>query len=327
MFTTNYGRDVHYMMEMGELLTAMVTPFKENLDVDYEMTARLAEKLVEEGSDGLVVVGTTGESPTITHNEKIKLFKTVKKAVGTMACVIAGTGSNSTRTTIELSKEAEDIGVDGILLVAPYYNKPPQEGLYEHYAQVANSVSLPIILYNIPGRTGVNISNEVIEKLHREFSNIVAVKDATGNLEQTSDLALRTNAVAGISKLIKVKTSCSSDDRKRDFRIYSGDDSLTLPILACGGTGVISVTSHLAGRMIKNMIINFFEGKVKEAKKLHLELFPLFKALFLTTNPIMVKEALNIKGFNVGGVRPPLVGASKEYREKITKVMKDLKII
>lgn len=317
------------MKEMGELLTAMVTPFKKNLDVDYEIAARLAEKLVAEGSDGIVVAGTTGESPTLEHEEKIRLFKTVKKAIGGGSSVIAGTGTNSTKAAIELSKEAEDIGVDAILLVAPYYNKPPQEGLYEHYARLAGSVSVPIILYNIPGRTGVNISNETIEKLQKEFPNIVAVKDAAANLEQTSDLALRTGAVAGLFKLVGAASGAAhqSKEGKREFRIYSGDDSLTLPILACGGTGVISVASHLAGKLMKEMIVDFFEGRVEDAKRIHLKLLPLFKALFLTTNPIMVKEALNLTGFDVGGLRPPLVIATKEQRESMVAVLKELGIL
>lgn len=317
------------MKEMGEILTAMVTPFRGNLEVDYGRASELAEKLVEEESDGIVVAGTTGESPTLTKEEKVKLFKRIVDTVGTRAYVVAGTGTNSTKASIELSKAAEDCGVDALLLVAPYYNKPPQEGLYEHFSMIAKAVSLPVILYNIPGRTGVNISNEVIERLHRDHSNIVAVKDATGNLEQTSDLAMRTNAFAGTGKLVGAKSGKArkASGSGRAFRIYSGDDSLTLPILACGGTGVISVTSHVAGKRMKDMITSYFEGNVEQAKKRHWELFPLFKALFITTNPIMVKEALKIMGFDAGPLRPPLVSASDEQSSKLRDVMKKMGII
>lgn len=317
------------MKELGELITAMVTPFDDNLEVDYKKASLLAEKLIEDGSDGLVVVGTTGESPTLSKDEKLKLFKTVRETISSKGSVIAGTGSNCTRSTVELSKAAEQTGVDALLVVAPYYNKPPQEGLYEHFASVAKSVKLPIVLYNIPGRTGININTETIEKLFNDFSNIVAVKDSTGNFDQLSELAIKTKAVAGLSRLIGVKANSSSsvESNKREFRIYSGDDSLTLPVLACGGTGVISVSSHIVGKRMKEMIVSFFEGKVNEAKRIHLELMPIFKALFLTANPILVKEAMNIKGFNVGGLRPPLLKASSELREKLSKVMKNLGIL
>ncbi len=315
------------MKELGELITAMVTPFDDKLDVDYTGAARLAERLIENGNDGIVVAGTTGESPTLTKEEKLKMFKTVRDTVGSRGSVIAGTGSYCTRSTVELSKQAQELGVDGLLVVAPYYNKPPQEGLFEHFAQVARAVSIPIILYNIPGRTGINVASDVIEKLHQEFPHIMALKDATGSLDQTSEVAIRTGAVAGLRKRVAVSTApaapAGSGPAPAGFRIYSGDDSLTLPMLACGGTGVISVAGHIVGPQIKEMIIHFFEGRVKEAKDIHWRLFPLFKALFATTNPILVKEALRFLGFDPGGLRAPLVRATAEQSDKLKKALQD----
>ncbi|MDQ7822424.1 MAG: 4-hydroxy-tetrahydrodipicolinate synthase [Candidatus Eremiobacteraeota bacterium] len=306
------------MRYLGEVITAMVTPFDRKLDVDYKKAAKLAKKLISEGSDSLVVAGTTGESPTLTKEEKLRLFSAVKEAVGGKAPVIAGTGSYCTKTTVELSRDAEKCGIDAILVVAPYYNKPPQEGLYEHYARVAESVKVPVIIYNIPGRTGVNISNEVIVRLHKKFPHVMAVKDAAGNLDQLSELALRTKAAAGPGKAVA---------KKGEFRIYSGDDSLTLPMLSCGASGVVSVASHLAGKRIKKMIGSFFKGDVEEAKKIHWELFPLFKGLFVTTNPILLKEALALTGFDAGGLRPPLLPATKEQRENLARILKEARVL
>jgi 4-hydroxy-tetrahydrodipicolinate synthase len=313
------------MKELGEVITAIVTPFDDRLEIDYGKAAALAEKLVSEGSDGIVVAGTTGESPTLTKDEKLKLFRTVKERLGGKGSVIAGTGSYCTKSTVELSRAAQEIGVDALLVVAPYYNKPPQEGLYEHFSQVAKAVTIPIILYNIPGRTGVNISTETLERLRGDHPNIVAVKDATGSLDQCSEVSLRLRAVSGASSLVSAAHGGSQNAHNpgAGFRIYSGDDSLTLPMLACGGAGVISVTSHIAGKRMKDMIMSFFRGEIQEAKRLHLELFPLFKGLFATTSPILIKEALDITGFNVGGLRPPLVRATKDQREKLAKIMKE----
>lgn len=317
------------MKHLGEMLTAMVTPFNEDLSVNYGTAAVLAEKLIEEGSDGIVVAGTTGESPTLSTEEKISLFKKVREAVGTKGTVVAGTGSNNTKGSVELSKAAEDAGADGILVVAPYYNKPPQEGLYEHFGMIAQSVKIPVILYNIPGRTGININPDTIERLYRDFHNIVGVKDATGNMDQATEVALRTRAYSGVGDKVAVVSGSapSGQPEGRRFRIYSGDDSLTLPVMACGGTGVISVTSHIAGPQMKRMIVSYFEGRVEEARAIQWELFNLFKTLFMTTNPIMIKEALNLKGLNVGGLRPPLVNATEEQREKLRSVMKELKML
>jgi len=252
-----------------------------------------------------VVSGTTGESPTLSFEEKLDLFRVVVDAVGHDAKVIAGTGSNSTESSIELTRAAEEIGVHGIMLVVPYYNKPPQEGLITHFKTIADTTELPIILYNIPGRTGINMTPDTIETLSR-VSNIVGVKEASGNLEQVTDIRRRT---------------------PRSFKIYSGDDALTLPVMAVGGEGIISVASHVAGKEIKQMIKAFEEGNVTMAAELNCKLFPLFKALFITTNPIPVKLALKLTGFDVGGVRPPLIEAGEKEAVIVEKALKDVGLL
>lgn len=283
----------------GNLLTAMVTPFDDKMEVDYTQAANLAKYLAEHGSDGIVVCGTTGESPTLTKEEKIKLWQVVKEAVAGKAAVIAGTGSNNTKESIAMTKEAEKLGVDGAMLVGPYYNKPSQEGFYQHFKTVAESTSLPIIVYNVPGRTGTNILPQTVIRLS-EIPNIVAVKEASGNVEQASQIRRGTAP---------------------DFMVYSGDDSLTLPILAVGGTGVISVASHVIGDQMQEMIKAYLSGDVKKASALHLELFPVFKGLFITSNPVPVKAALNLKGIKVGSTRLPLVDAAPEHLEAIKGFM------
>lgn len=293
------------MKDFGRVLTAMVTPFTESGEVAYEQAATLARYLVKTGSDGIVVSGTTGESPVLTKGEKERLFAVVKEAVGDQATVIAGTGSNNTKDSIELTKIAEKVGVDGVMLVTPYYNKPSQEGLYQHFKAVAQETSLPVIVYNVPGRTSVNLLPGTVKKL-AEIENIVAVKEASGSLDQVAEIRRTT---------------------PQDFIIYSGDDSLTLPMLALGGHGVISVASHVAGKLIKEMIANFIAGKVEEAKEIHLKLYPLFKVLFITTNPVPVKAAVKLAGINVGPPRLPLVEATSQEVEAIEKVMKDLDLI
>jgi 4-hydroxy-tetrahydrodipicolinate synthase len=289
----------------GRVLTAMVTPFDKNLNVDYDKAAALAERLVKSGSDGLVVAGTTGESPTLSKEEKLQLFKVVVNAVGGKASVIAGTGSYSTRDSIELTREAEKKGVDGLMLVAPYYNKPPQEGLYEHFKSIAENTMLPIIVYNVPGRTSVNILPDTVRRL-AQVKNIVAIKEASGDLNQVSEIRMLTPG---------------------DFLIYSGDDSMTLPILSIGGTGVISVASHVAGQGIKAMMDAYFSGNVRRASELHLKLFPIFKGLFLTTNPIPVKAALRLAGFDAGSVRQPLVDLSQNGIDRLKELMENAGIL
>ncbi|TDX46631.1 4-hydroxy-tetrahydrodipicolinate synthase [Orenia marismortui] len=286
-------------MSFGEVLTAMVTPFKEDLTVDYDQALKLAEYLVSNGSDGLVILGTTGEVPTLTIEEKERLLKLIVETIGDKATIIAGTGSYSTQKSIEFSKKAEEIGVDGVMLVTPYYNKPPQAGLYNHFKLIAEEIDLPVMLYNVPGRTSRNIEAETIAKL-AEIENIVAVKEASGDIDQA------------------IKIRSLTDD---SFKIYSGDDSLTLPILSIGGEGVISVASHLVGNQIKTMISDFKAGKLQSAAKTNAKLNQLFNTMFITTNPIPIKASLNLLGKNVGGLRPPLVNLDSELEAKLKDVL------
>lgn len=290
----------------GNVLTAMVTPFKSDLSMDYAMAEKLAVHLANNGSDGLVLHGTTGESPTLTHEEEYKLYQVVKNALkGTGCKVVAGTGSNSTATTIKSTKKAEEIGVDGAMIVCPYYNKPPQEGLYQHFKAVADNTGLPLIIYNIQGRTGKNIETETIARL-AGIKNYVAVKEASGNLDQ----------VAAVRKATPP-----------DFLIYSGDDNLTYPIMERGGIGVISVASHLVGKEIHRLVDLFLQGKKAEAKAIHDRLMPLFDAIFVTTNPIPIKAALEMVGLPVGGLRLPLIEANDQEKQTIEKVLKDLGLV
>lgn len=294
------------MVDFGRVITAMVTPFKEDGSVDYAVTEKLAAYLAENGSDAIVVCGTTGESPTLTWEEEYELFQVVKKAVNNKAKVIAGTGSNSTREAIAATQKAAKIGVDGSLQVVPYYNKPPQSGLYQHFAAIAKACpDLPLMLYNVPGRTSQNLLPETVIKL-AEVPNIVAIKEASGNLDQASQIRSQTSP---------------------EFKLYSGDDSLTLPLLAVGCSGVVSVASHLIGNQLQQMIQSFENGQNQQAIQIHLKFFPLFKALFCTTNPIPVKAALKIQGWQVGNTRPPLSEMPDELNQTLTSVMKELSLI
>jgi len=284
----------------GRVLTAMVTPFGEDGRVNYSVAEALAAHLVDHGSDGLVVCGTTGESPTLTWEEEFHLFKCIKAAVGDRAKVIAGTGSNSTHEAVEATRKAATLNLDGSLQVVPYYNKPPQEGQYQHFRAIAEaSPDLPVMLYNIPGRTGCGLSVETIGRL-AEIPNIVAIKEASGNLDFASQVRAATPTA---------------------FSMYSGDDSLTLPLMSVGGCGVVSVASHLVGDRLQGMIQAFEVGHVQKATEEHLKLFPLFKALFLQTNPIPVKAALALKGWQVGSVRPPLVPASDAVKQELQTLL------
>jgi 4-hydroxy-tetrahydrodipicolinate synthase len=293
------------VVKFGKVLTAMVTPFNEDMEVDYQRTQELVVRLIESGSDGVVVSGTTGESPTLTKKEKLNLFRTVVEAIGGKGTVIAGTGSYNTAESVELAKEAEKTGVDGLLLVVPYYNKPSQEGLYRHFKEIAGITSLPVIIYNIPGRTGVNISVDTMAKL-AEIDNIVGVKESSGNLAQVSEIFEKTPS---------------------DFQIYSGDDALTLPVLSVGGVGVISVAGHIAGRKINEMVTAYERGEVGKAAEINAGLGPLFRSLFINTNPIMVKTACNLVGLKVGGLRLPLVEASEKEIEVMREVLKNLGLL
>lgn len=283
----------------GRLLTAMVTPFTSDGKVNFQAAAELASYLVNNGSDGLVVAGTTGESPTLTKEEKFELFKVIKEAVGAEVPVIAGTGSYSTEESIVRSQMAEKAGIDGLLLVVPYYNKPTQEGMYRHFEAIARNTSLPIMLYNIPSRTGKNMTPETVVRLS-EINNIIAIKESTGDFGQLTELK------SGL---------------KNDFLIYSGDDALLLPMMALGAYGVVSVVSHLVGKQIKEMMEAFISGDHNKALELHLKLSPLFKTMFITTNPIPIKTALALQGHQVGGFRLPLCKATDEEVNIIKNVL------
>ena len=279
----------------------MVTPFNAKQEVDYEKAKALALYLVENGSDGLVVSGTTGESPTLQFAEKVKLYAAVKDAVGDKAVVVAGTGSNDTASSIELTRAAERVGVDVAMLVVPYYNKPSQEGLYRHFAEIANSTSLPLMLYNVPGRTMANLLPSTVARLAK-IKNIVAIKEAAGSTDQVTEL----------KRLLPP-----------EFMVYCGDDSLTLPLLALGCEGVISVVSHVVGKEIQAMIAKFLAGDFRNAAKLHCQLYPIFKGMFMTTNPVPIKAACEMLGLNVGPVRLPLVDATEVERAEIRGLLTD----
>jgi len=302
----------------GRLMTAMVTPMRPDGAVDFERAGKLAQRLVSQGTESVVVCGTTGESPTLSHDEKLRLFQAVRQAVpGTP--VVAGTGSNCTRSTIEFSRHARDCGVDALLVVAPYYNKPPQEGLYAHFKAVAEAVDLPILLYNIPGRTGVEISPAVLARL-AEIPNVVGVKQSLPGLDPVSTLSASLQALLSEGRAPWTRPG-------RAMEIYSGDDSATLPMMAVGGVGVVSVASHVAGPAMQQMMQAFVEGRVEEATALHLRLMPLFTGLFATTNPILVKAALKLQGFPVGGVRLPLVEATPQQEEQLRQVMERVGVL
>lgn len=277
-------------MNFGRLMTAMVSPFDNDLEINLKETEKLVNHLINQGTDTIVVAGTTGESPTLSNEEKILLFTKVVEFAKGRAKVIAGTGTNNTKTSIELTKRAEQTGVDGIMLVTPYYNKPSQEGLYYHFNTIANETKLPVMIYNIPSRAGINVSAETIIKLSKT-SNIFSVKEASGDIVQMSEIIKNT------------------DD---DFLLYSGDDKFNLPVLAIGGYGSVSVASHVCGLEIKNMIEHFFNGETKLASQLHLKLISIFEGIFITSNPSPIKELLNQIGLNVGSVRPPLMKVSDE---------------
>jgi 4-hydroxy-tetrahydrodipicolinate synthase len=283
----------------------MVTPFDKNLGLNLPMAGKLARYLVNTGSDGVVISGTTGESPTLSKSEKLELFRTVVDEVGGEAVVVAGTGSYSTADSIELTKAAERLGVDAVMLVCPYYNKPSQEGLYQHFRAIAQSTNLPVMLYNIPGRTGVNLLPRTVARL-AEVDNIVAVKEASASMDQVTELR----------RLLPEK-----------FSIYSGDDSLTLPLLAIGAKGVVSVAGHLVGSRIQEMVNAFTSGNIMLAGKLHRSLFPLVKGLFITTNPVPVKAALGLLGMVVGSPRPPLVDLNDEEKVKLHGLLQDAQLL
>jgi 4-hydroxy-tetrahydrodipicolinate synthase len=293
---------VKALIQFGKIVTAMVTPFDNKGNVDFDKTTQLVNYLLENGTDSLVIAGTTGESPTLTTEEKVALFRHVVSVVNGRVPVIAGTGSNNTHASIELTKKAEEIGVDAVMIVAPYYNKPNQEGIYQHFKAIAESTSLPVMVYNIPGRAVVNIAVDTIVRL-AEIPNIVAVKDASGNLDAMTEIIART------------------DD---DFLLYSGDDGLTLPVMAIGGAGVVSVASHIIGNEMQEMITAFETGDRIKAAKLHQTLLPIMKGLFAAPSPVPVKTALQLKGLDVGSVRLPLVPLTEQERVQLMNLLHTL---
>lgn len=288
-------------MNWGPVITAMATPFREDGTLDEERAAELARRLADNGSTGIVVAGTTGEAPTLSDEEKLRLLRVVKEAVGGRAAVLAGTGTYDTAHSVHLSREAQRLGADGLLVVVPYYNRPTQEGLYRHFKAVAESTDLPVLMYNIPTRTGTNMLPETVVRLS-EVRNVAGIKEASGSLDQVSEIRRRT---------------------PEHFLIYSGDDSLTLPYLSVGAVGIVSVASHLVGREIAEMIAHFQAGRVEEARRIHLRLFPLFRALFVAPNPVPLKAALEMAGFPVGRPRLPLVEATPKEREQIAAAMRE----
>jgi 4-hydroxy-tetrahydrodipicolinate synthase len=289
------------MAQIGRLLTAMVTPLTPEGAVDYAQAGRLALALLESGSDGVVVAGTTGEAPTLTAEEKLRLFSEVKQVVGGSGLVVAGTSSYNTAESVELSREAERTGADGLLLTCPYYNKPTQEGIFRHFEAIARATSLPCILYNIPGRTAVNITADTMIRLSR-VPNIVGVKEASGNLEQIATIV---------------------ENTREDFQVWSGNDGDTLPMLSVGGYGVVCVTSHLVGNQMRGMLEDYLAGRVEDAARTHRRLLPLVNVLMTAaSNPIPIKYALNLVGFQVGGLRLPLCEPDQAAGDKIAAEVK-----
>jgi 4-hydroxy-tetrahydrodipicolinate synthase len=290
----------------GRLITAMVTPFTPDLELDLPRAGALASRLLDQGSEALVVCGTTGESPTVFYDQKLDIFRTVIDSVGDRAPVIANVGDNCTADSVEFARKATSLGVDAIMCVVPYYNKPPQEGIYRHFRSIAEAVDVPVILYNIPGRCVVNMEPATILRLANDVENIVAVKQANADLAQAAAII---------------------DGAPDGFELLSGDDELTLPMMGVGGTGVISVASHVAGVQMREMVEAHATGDHTRALSLHLRLLPLFKALFMTSNPIMVKDALAQSGFAVGTCRLPLVPPTPEQSAELGRILEHLGLI
>lgn len=285
------------MTTFGNVLTAMITPFTDDGHVNFQEALRLAGHLLDNGSDGLIVCGTTGESPNIDDRDKLELFTLIAKEYGHRATIIANTGSNSTKKSIALTKAASHTGVHAVMAVVPYYNKPNQEGCYLHFKAIADSTNLPVMLYNVPGRTGGRIEPQTVARLAEECPNITSIKEATGDIKITQQ----------IRELLP----------NNDFMIYSGDDALTLDVLQNGGVGVISVSSHIVGKQMQEMIALFKDNKVKEARAIELSIVPILKAMFITTNPIPVKYAMKQLGFSTGPLLLPLCDPSVEEAQII----------
>ncbi|NGM16691.1 4-hydroxy-tetrahydrodipicolinate synthase [Eggerthellaceae bacterium zg-893] len=293
-------------LRFGRMITAMVTPFNDALELDLDRAQELAVRLVEGGNDALIVNGTTGESPTVFYPQKIELFRAVVSAVGGRVPIIANVGDNCTADTVQFASDVAKLGVDAFMCVVPYYNKPPQEGLYRHFAAIAESTELPIVLYNIPGRCSINMEAETTLRLARDFENIVAVKEASGNFDQ-------------IKAII--------EGAPEDFVVYSGDDSATLPIMRLGGAGVISTIGNVAPGRMKEIVELAAAGDWAAAEAKNEALMPLMTGLFETANPILVKEALSLVGFPVGGVRLPLVPATPAQSERLANTMREVGVL
>lgn len=289
----------------GRVMTAMVTPFDDQLKIDFKSLDKLIEHLLKHGTDTLLVAGTTGESPTLEDSEKKDLLKATLAQAKGRAKVIVGTGSNDTAKSIKASKEAEALGADGLLIVAPYYNKPSQDGLLAHFEAIAKSTSLPIVVYNIPGRTGINITSDTMIEIAARCPNVHALKDSTGSVEQAAEVAGKARS---------------------DFRIYSGDDYLTLPFLSIGGCGVISVASHLIGDQLQELIKVYFNGNLDKARQLHYQNLPLFKGLFAAPNPTCVKYALSVLGICKPHLRLPLVPLNPVQRDAMDRLIQESKL-
>ncbi len=290
----------------GRLIPAMVTPFNSDLDLDLSRAQKLALRLIDGGCDSVLVNGTTGESPTVFYPQKIELFKAVIEAVDGKAPIIANVGDNCTADSVDFAKEVVKLGVQGIMLVVPYYNKPPQEGLYRHFGAIASAVDVPVVLYNIPGRTGINMLPQTTLRLANDFENIVAVKEASGDLDQAKTII---------------------DNAPDDFYVYSGDDSLTLPMMEIGAEGVISTIANVTPQPMKQMVVAQASGDFEAAKALDSRLQPLMKELFVTANPIMVKKALELIGFPVGGLRLPLIEATDEQTASLKNVLREVGVL
>ena len=291
---------------IGRMIPAMVTPFDENRELDVDKVQALAARLVDGGSDSLIINGTTGESPTVFYPQKIDLFRAVVEAVGDRVPVIANVGDNCTADTVDFAREVAELGVDGFMCVVPYYNKPPQEGIYQHFRTIANAVELPIILYNIPGRCVVNMEAETTLRLAHECANVVAVKEASGKLDQVKAIV---------------------EGAPEGFAVYSGDDAATFDIMRLGGAGVISTIGNVAPARMKEIVDLCAAGDWEAAAAANEALMPLMKGLFETSNPILVKEALKLLGFPVGGVRLPLVDATPAQSERLAAIMREVGVL
>jgi 4-hydroxy-tetrahydrodipicolinate synthase len=293
-----------FSSQFGQLITAMVTPFQEDRSIDYVSLEKLLEHLIKTGSDSILITGTTGENPTLTHDEEWELLTTTKAIVKGRVPILFGAGSNCTRTAVEVSQKAQQHGADGVLSVVPYYNKPNQEGIFAHFAEIAKAIDIPVMLYNNPGRTCVGIDVSSVRELVKKHSNIIAMKESSGSLDSIT--------------LLQTQVP--------EIEVYCGDDNLILPSLSVGAAGAVSVASHLVGNDIKALSQNFIQGKVLEAAKIHNKLFPLFKAIFSSPSPGPVKYALSELGICKPYLRLPLTEPAQIVRDSLNQIMADINL-